>query len=799
MNFEKLGFLAINKSDNQEAINLFRRALEGRKSVNGFLGLGIAFYNLEDYQTARWAFYKALELEPANKEVMIHISNVEKIKKQPPLPQRQSSFRAVKDSLEMFSQGKWMKFFVKGINLGLGIPGYFPGEHPVTKGTYLKWFELSADLGINALRNYTIHPPSFYEALYQFNQSGRKLYLFQGIWVELPKSNDFYEPSFSRYVQDNIEDAIDVIYGNASLHAKPGYAHGRYEYDISSYTIGFIFGREWESCAVREFNQLRAKEMGDFRGEFLSIHEGTPFEVWIAKTCDILQSYEYKKYKIAHPISVVNWPTLDPLNHPSESRYEEGLLLQGTSVRTDVCSENEDVESFDALKIRAEKGAGFFATYHVYPYYPDFMNNDYLEEKQSYLAYLKALKLHHQNQPLLIAEFGVPSSRETAHWQRDGWHHGGHNELRQGEINGSLMKAIHEAGMAGGILFSLFDEWFKKNWLFSEYYFPAERKPLWFNLQDAEENYGLLALYPGYPQKKVSLAGKKEEWQDARVLYKKKEGPMVFKFGDGFDKTRELKKLLVQHDEGFIYILIETGQKVDFAMAHYLVGLDTCFPQVGEFLLPFNTKLMSPIGLKFLIHLAGREKSRILVCHSYDKYLNWPEDIKPAVSKQGAWVVIQNETNKRRISKDGKKFYPARVFPMSRLQFGSLERKTPHYNSLADFFFTDNMIELRIPWGLINFTDPSSKMVLWRDKNRQAVKTDGIRIIALSYKPVKNQSCAENTNLMSNITDSFPQSLSANNIPIYSWDDWITPTYHTYLKPSYHKYKEYLSQIPKGT
>lgn len=273
---------------------------------------------------------------------------------------------------------------------------------------------------------------------------------------------------------------------------------------------------------------------------------------------------------------------------------------------------------------------------------------------------------------------------------------------------------------------------------------------------------------------------------------------MVFEFKDGFDKTRELKRLLVQQDEGFIYILIEMGQEVDFATAHYLIGLETCFPQIGEFLIPFNTKLMSPIGLTFLLHLAGREKSRILVCHSYDKYLNWSKDIKPVVSNQACWVMMQNETNKRRISKDGKKFYPSRVFPMSHLQFGSLDGGRLHHNSLADFFFTDNMIELRIPWGLINFTDPSSKMVLWRDKNGQAIKTDGIRIIALSYKPVKNQLYAENTSLMSNITDSFPQSLSAGNIPTYSWDDWITPIYHTYLKGSYYKYQEYLSQIPKG-
>ncbi len=699
--------------------------------------------------------------------------------------------------MEAFRQGTWNKFFIKGINMGLGLPGYFPGDYPIKKGTYLKWFEQMADLGINTLRNYTVHPPSFYEALYQFNQSENKLYLLQGIWVELPRGDRFHDPAFSKYVEENIQNAVDVIYGNAFLPEKPGYAHGKYEYDISSYTIGFIWGREWESCAVKNFNELMAREIKDYKGDFLSIHKGTPFEIWIVKACDFLQAYEYEKYKTSHALSATNWPTLDPLSHPSESRYEEGLLWQGISVRTDVCNENEDSESFDAAKIKAEKGGGFFATYHVYPYYPDFMNNDYLDKDNTYLAYLQDLKNHHGNQPILVAEFGVPSSREGSHWHRDGWHHGGHNEIRQGEINGLLMKTLSEAGMAGGILFGLYDEWFKKNWLFINYYIPGGRKAFWFSSQDAEENYGLIAMYPGYPKKRVSLNGKKEEWKESRVLYQKKEGAMVFNFNDGFDKTRELRRLSVQHDEGFFYILLETGGKIDFTVAHYCIGLDTGSPSTGEFLLPFNTKIMSPVGLKFLIHLSGREKSRILACHSYDKYLNWPKEVRPEPSHQGSWVLMQNEVNKRRISKDGKRFFPPHVFSMSPLRFGSLERDIPYYDSLADFFFADNKVELRIPWGLINFTDPSSKMVLWMDKKSRTMKTDGIRTLAVSYKPLKNQVYAETTGRSSNITDSLPQSLSPSHIVNYSWSEWSTPVYHTYLKESYHKYKEFLSQIPE--
>jgi hypothetical protein len=562
---------------------------------------------------------------------------------------------------------------------------------------------------------------------------------------------------------------------------------------------GFILGREWESCAVKGFNESRGRRSSDYQGAFLQVSEGTPFEVWLTKTCDFLQSYEYEKYGLCHPVSAVNWPTLDPLAHPSESSYEEELLLEGMTTPPATCNENEDMESLDFSKITSLKGGGVFATYHVYPYYPDFMNNDYTKAKNPYLTYLQVLKKHHGRQPVLIAEFGVPSSRDASHWQKNGWHHGGHSEAQQGMINGLLMQSIHSAGMAGGALFSWFDEWFKRSWVFSPYEIPAERKPIWFNIQDAEENYGLLAAYPGYPGKRVTLSGRKKEWKAATVLYEKKGQPTPsHPFHDSFDDGRTLVRLTAQHDEGFLYIMLETAGKIDFSQAHYCIGLGTCSPEAGEILLPFKTRLRCPVSLTFLIHMAGQSNSRILVCQSYDKYLNLEKgEIKPITSDQGAWVMMQNKTNSRRTSKDTKTFYPSRVFSMSYLKYGSLDPKNPDFNSLSDFFMGQNMLELRIPWGLINITDPSSRSVLWMDKEGKSRKTKGINILAVSYKPEKGFLFAEKTGQNHNITDSLPEHMTADSIRAFAWEEYDTPLYHTYLKESYGIYKKVLNTIPE--
>ncbi len=789
MSLNDLGLRALSAGDYQEAVNIFKRCLEKSRDAGVWLGLARAYDGLGEPKSASRAYSRVLELDARNSKALAAVKKLEQSALQPPHPSPGSACRSTHEYFEVRDHDRWKRLFFKSINVGLGLPGYFPGEYAIGRSTYETWFRQISELGLNSIRIYTVHPPSFYEAFKKFNESGKRLYLFQGIWTELPEGDDFNGDSYLSAVRESIRQAVDTVYGNARIPERPGHASGDFGHDVSRYTAGFIFGREWESCAVRGFNEALGRRPCDYRGAFLQIRNGTPFEAWLATTCDYLQSYEYERYHLTHPVSAVNWPTLDPIEHPSE-------LFLAQDGKT--CNENEDAESVDFSKITAHAGSGIFATYHVYPYYPDFMNHDYAQEENPYRAYLEALKRHHVHQPVLIAEFGVPSSRDVSHWQQNGWHHGGHSEARQGEINGLLMKSIHEAGMAGGVLFSWCDEWFKRSWVFSPYEIPSDRKPLWYNIQDAEQNYGLMAAYPGYPGKKVTLSGRSDEWSSATVLYQKTKAPQSPVFHDGFEDARTLLGLKAQHDEGFLYLLLETGGGVDLSQAHYLIGLDTGDSQAGESLLPFRTNLRSPVGLTFLVHLAGESKSRILVCQSYDKYLNAEKGrIKPAASDQGAWVTMQNRTNFRRSSKDNRTFYPSRVFSMSNLTFGSLDPQNPRCNSLSDFFVHGNMIELRIPWGLINVTDPSSRRVLWMDDEGTTRKIRGITILAASYKPEPGFLYAADTGRTHNITDSLPGSMTRKDVRSYTWDEYQTPVFHTYLKESYHRYKKILFKIPE--
>ena len=67
--------------------------------------------------------------------------------------------------MEYGPDGAWREMFVKGVNLGATSPGHYPGEFPLTKEDYLKWFQQIEDLGANVIRVYTVHEPIFYNAL----------------------------------------------------------------------------------------------------------------------------------------------------------------------------------------------------------------------------------------------------------------------------------------------------------------------------------------------------------------------------------------------------------------------------------------------------------------------------------------------------------------------------------------------------------------------------------------------------------------------------------------------------------
>jgi hypothetical protein len=464
---------------------------------------------------------------------------------------------------------------------------------------------------------------------------------------------------------------------------------------------------------------------------------------------------------------------------------------------------DNDAVGLDALKMRATSAfpAGVFASYHAYPYYPEFMvvDSGYSKARSpegpsNYFGYLRELVAHHGDMPVVISEYGVPSSRGIGHFQPQGWNHGGLSEQQQALANARLTRDIYASGAAGAGLFALIDEWFKKNWIVADFEHPADRKRLWLNPLDAEENYGVVAMRAGRKESRITIDGDSADWRGRPVLYTA-TGPRP-----AVPAPLQLKSLRVAQDEAYVYLRLDVG-RIDWAHGRYHIGVDTYRRNLGDTRFP-QTGSTAPIGLEFVLDLAGPGESQLLVDHPYNPYrpVVIPGSKPPATqyvynaavqitaNDLGQWDSLVVVPNRRRIGRDGK-IYPARSYNRNRLVYA---RQAD--NSLADWFADANtgVIEVRLPWGMLQVVDPSSRTVLLRNTSAGDVSggaTDGFRFVVESYDPSNPRSGGDNLPRGAGTT-------KFGEIPTWSWPMWETPQWYPEIKPLFGAMQRAYRAIP---
>ncbi|MGH7606723.1 MAG: hypothetical protein ACREME_05235, partial [Gemmatimonadales bacterium] len=685
--------------------------------------------------------------------------------------------RTIGEGFEVRAGDAWRPLYVKGVNLGAALPGRFPSDFPPDQATYARWLGLMAAANANVVRVYTILPPTFYRAFKAWNDGHpeRPLWLVHGVWAELPPRHDYDNPAWKAAFRTEMRRVVDVLHGRAALGARRGHAWGRYDADVSDRVLAYIIGREWEPFSIRGYNKLRPRRTA-YVGRFLAVDRGTPADVWMAEQCDWMLAYEWDAWHAARPIAYTNWPTLDPLTHPTEATQLEEQAIRkrlGLPPNVRLKEYDNDSEALDAMIVRTTRAnvAGYFASYHAYPYYPDFIGLDsaYGAARSSlgpshYFGYLRDLKRHHAGRALLIAEYGVPSSRGLAHLDPEGMHHGGHDERGMAERDVRLTREIREAGLAGGILFAWLDEWFKHNWVVIDLELPAERNRLWHNVMDAEQNYGLVGLYAG-DSARPEPGGDATRW---RALPVHAESGGV--------------RLRVSADPAYLYLALEGPLPLDGT--RWIVGIDTDRPNRGQFVLPgASPPTRTPTGMEFALVLNDTTDAQLLVARTYNPYLGPRAGMRPtdldgvydtratidARRDDGAFDSLFVPTNRLRVSRAGR-IFPARGVNRGRLRFGRATEST-----LADWFVdrAAGLVEVRVPWGLLNVTDPSSRTVLARVRDPGPFRTevtDGFRFVAAAVGP----------------RGAVRARLASPPQRPYVWPTWDTPVWHERLKPAYY-------------
>lgn len=684
--------------------------------------------------------------------------------------------------------GSWQEIFVKGVNLGATVPGHFPGEFPITEEDYLRWFRQIDDMGANVIRIYTVHNPVFYKSLVKYNRSkgDDPLYFIQGIWSpeeQLIEQQDAYIPGIKQAFHQEIEKAVKAVYGDLKVPVQPGTSGGKYTANAGPYLMAWHIGTEWDPEMVDNTNRKHA-DIQPYQGQhFAASNEASPFESWLAELVDDTAQQE-RAYGWEHPITFTNWVTTDVLEHPGEPLFEE------------------DLASVDATHIKpVDWNAGYFAAYHVYPYYPDFFHLDKTLETipagngefNTYKAYLQQLKAYYKDIPIMVTEYGVPSSLGVSHLGRSGRNQGGHTEQEQGEINVSLTQDIYDSEYAGAILFMWQDEWFKKTWNTMRFELPEDRRAFWLNVLTNEKQFGLLSMSPG-KEDEIAIDGKLDDWDllpEGEIQAWDNPSPGV-------------ERLRVTHDEAYVYVGLTLSENFDPESRKIMLGTNTLSggdQPVTE--LPGQT--LSD-GLENIVSIGLDDETEVLTAPSYDFH-------RRLYGKYGYWM-LEDPTAKQKVEfqpwklavslqmtpPDTRSAHPFQDMTVGKLIRGTSDRSSAEFNSLTSWQYSGREVELRIPWMLLGFADPSSLQAvdygpLKKDRTFTTATVTGITFVPWIVERAGGQVLGPGKQAeAANGQAGGPVQLDA--FPKYVWQPWETVKYTEHLKSGYYALQAFYQSLP---
>lgn len=588
--------------------------------------------------------------------------------------------------------------FLPGVNIGGTVPGRSPGQIvELTAGQYRAWIQAAGEIGVRVLRNYTIHPPAFYDELAAYNRVNRDapIYLFQGVYLvdegAFISSGDLWRPDVHDAFLVELTAAQAAVSGHLHRSSTPGRASGIWTTDVTSWLAGWVVGVELDPTATAASDKRNASRPLVKGTYFTNTPDATPTERWLAEMTNHVAALEATAGRTL-PIAFVNWPTTDPLRHPDEPLSTEDLV---------------QIDANHVMPTAAWPG-GSFASYHAYPYYPDFLRHEPAlqapfpdGEPDPYRRYVRMLADHHKlaGLPTIITEFGVPSSFGSAHSAPRGRSQGAHSEAEAMKIDADLLRMLHEEGLAGGLVFALYDEWFKFTWNTVDLQIPADRRALWHDQLTNEQYFGLLAFDSGLANR-LRLGDPPGSWRsDSRVM---------------FESRRNLRELRVATDESFVYLRLGFDQVPD----EFTLGFDV-LPGADSGGLPGmrgvgpNSNVAVQIsrsgGAGQMLVWAGSDYTTVVQGALRGYFPVDPHDLE---SGSMAWVRRRQVIDRSLVVPSTGQHIAAEFIDVSGLVRATTVPGNQSFDSRGELWATKTDVALRIPWSLLGLADPSSRQAL---------------------------------------------------------------------------------------
>jgi hypothetical protein len=593
--------------------------------------------------------------------------------------------------LRLYRNERWEDFEIKGVHLSSFHPGHTHRQDGVEKEDVLEWLEMIAELGANTIKVPYLQPPSFYNALYDFNRDrDEPIYILHGIPIDSQVAIVFYnayQPEIVRNMRRDIRHTIDALHGSALVVAGQRKSSGLYLTDVSPYVLGYILGDD----TIAEFITLtnrRFPHMTMYSGQYYETVDSTAFECFIAEYLDYMCEYEVSTYNTLSLYSYLSSPETDPLEHRNESnatRYADF-----------------DLENITGLRWG---DSNLLACYTVQPNFPSFVDYEYDNkptrrpegESSAYRQYLERLTAYHEL-PVIVLGTGVPASRGVSLVSLlDGYDRGGHSEQEQGELLLRLLSDIAAAGCQGAVLQGFQDDWTMAS-PYSKHFHDEDAAHRWRDLQASDNGFGLLEFVPGQDERLCVVDGQISEWTDS---------PLYESMGVRFS---------AQADTEYLYLMAEIP---GFSLRddHLYIALDVT-PKSGA-VHWVDQNLDLPMAADFILHFNGYNESRLLTHSRYDifryrysyyEYIleQWPEMPAPdepifnSIYQMNRYNVVIQEWHQQA---------PVLYHQTGALTHGTADPDSAEYNSLTDFAKEGDVLEVRIPWTLLNVTDPVSRKI----------------------------------------------------------------------------------------
>lgn len=402
-------------------------------------------------------------------------------------------------------------------------------------------------------------------------------------------------------------------------------------------------------------------------------------------------------------------------------------------------SQYGDGISFDISRLETtEKAAGsFFAAYSLQPSDAMLLDHQtdyagYTDETGSfaYGGYIQTFKALQTKYPVLIDRVGL-STNVNVYEKAESVN--GLTELEQGTGLVRILTAISKEGYMGGLISDLDDNWAACSDEMQQYTIPLKNNTRWHNLLDAAQNTGILAVEP-------------EEITD---------------IGMSLKDTERMKEVKLDTDAEYFYMTILLSQETDYANEKLIIGLDTYHRSYGEYLYDPNLFATSLSGMEYIIKFDSKETAAIYVVPDYNRDKG---NYCPTESYLGAYDLV------------------------TQLQYGTFEF------SNNNFYQTGSTLHIRIPWSLLNFTDPSQKIVISDTRTPEEIAEDAYGLQTQSTSGILFSLIISDIQTQDTLY-AFPLNKQASGYKTFAWNTWQTPAYQFRSKESFNILLRYFSTL----